>query len=175
MEIYTKKYTGRGSNVIDLDMTNSEIYDWSYLLKNYIFTPDILSEISLYYPDLKTLDKDIVKYITIYQRDEAIVWYLEKEFLHDIDFKLLSRYQALPDEFMRMYSDKLDWTMISAHQKLSEDFMEDFSDNLDWDLLSLTQDFSEEFKEKHKKKINLDLLAIREKTKLSGEEFQKLL
>ena len=76
---------------------------------------------------------------------------------------------------MREKQDKLNWTLVSSQQKLSEEFIEEFADRLDWDLLTLTQDLSDEFKEKHKDKINWELVAIREKARLTGDEFQKLL
>ena len=55
----------------------------------------------------------------------------------DIDFtveewKDISSYEYLPEEFMEKYQDKVYWNYISAYQKLSEEFIEKYENKVNW-------------------------------------------
>jgi len=91
----------------------------------------------------------------------------------DIDFtveewKDISLYEYLPEEFMEKYQDKVYWNYISTDQNLSEEFIEKYEDKVDWSGISYYQKFSEEFIEKYKHKVDWSLISERQSL---SEEF----
>ena len=178
VKIYSK-YCKDDAEGIVIDLYNPHLYNWENILKNYIVPFKVIYEIDgKNFDDLETVcGKNIINNILQYQEDVSIydIYNLYHDYERYIDYDILIKYHNLDEDYMREKQDKLNWTLVSSHQKLSEEFIEEFTDRLDWDLLTLTQDFSDEFKEKHKDKINWDLVAIREKARLTGDEFRKLL
>ena len=86
----------------------------------------------------------------------------------DIDFtveewKDISSYEYLPEEFMEKYQDKVYWNYISTDQNLSEEFMEKYKDKVDWDYISAYQKLSEEFIEKYENKVDWFFISIFQK------------
>ena len=54
-----------------------------------------------------------------------------KDIITKEQWKDISKYQDLSEEFIREFQDKVDWYWISVSQKLSEDFINEFKDRLD--------------------------------------------
>jgi hypothetical protein len=87
--------------------------------------------------------------------------YSEKELENNIhlfgfyDWRYISKYQILSEEFIEKHSNKLNWDNISAYQVLSEDFIEKHLDKLNWYEISFYHKLSEEFIKKHIDKINI--------------------
>ena len=73
-----------------------------------------------------------------------------------LDWKYISRYQKLSEEFIREFQDKVDWRCISGYQKLSEEFIREFQDKVQWEYISICQKLSEEFIGEFKDKITFD-------------------
>ena len=48
------------------------------------------------------------------------------------NWKEISKFQKLSENFMRDHHDKVDWTNITHYQKLSEDFISEFQDKVSW-------------------------------------------
>ncbi len=57
-------------------------------------------------------------------------------------WKQISKTQALSEDFIRKYQDKLDWKFISRYQKLSEDLLNDFEALLHWPYIEKYQSLS---------------------------------
>lgn len=180
MRVYEKNCKHR-YEYINVDVEEPWIYDWKFLMSRYNFS---LSKIVKLEENscgsLINLDINLINYILKYQDIPYQVFFgmggnLSFDYSDNVDFEILVRYCILNESFIRENKDKFNWTLLSSHQKLSEEFIEEFADRLDWDLLTLTQDFSDEFKDKHKDKINWEFVTIREKARLTGDEFQKLL
>ena len=87
--------------------------------------------------------------------------YSEKELENNIhlfgfyDWRFISKYQILSEEFIKKHSNKVTWNDISACQTLSEDFIEKHSDKLNWYEISFYHKLSEEFIKKHIDKIDI--------------------
>lgn len=178
VKIYSKNYEDDKEG-FEIDLYRPYIYNWDFIIKNYVVPFNVLYEIDT--TNTKDIEeicgKNTINKILQYQENITIhdICMLHHNYERYIDYDILIKYHNLDEDYMREKQDKLNWTLVSSHQKLSEEFIEEFADRLDWDLLTLTQDLSDEFKEKYKDKINWDLVAIREKSKLTGDEFQKLL
>jgi hypothetical protein len=50
-----------------------------------------------------------------------------------VDWKDISEYQQLSEDFIREFDDKVNWKIICENQQLSEDFIMEF---VDWDRTS---------------------------------------
>ena len=70
------------------------------------------------------------------------------------NWKEISKFQKLSENFMRDHQDKVDWTNISHYQKLSEDFISEFQDRVDWWDISKYQKLSEDFIRNNKDKVS---------------------
>ena len=64
--------------------------------------------------------------------------------MDEVDWYTLSKYQNLPEEFIREFKDYVLWTEISKFQQLSEEFIREFADQLDWYYICRDQKLSEE-------------------------------
>jgi hypothetical protein len=71
--------------------------------------------------------------------------------------------------------DQWDWRWISSYQNLSEEFIEKYSYKVDWINISLSQKLSEEFIKKNINKINIFSLVCNEDiSKKTKEEIKTL-
>jgi hypothetical protein len=87
------------------------------------------------------------------------------------NWRHISVFQTLSEDFIEKHSDKVDWDWISAYQVLSEDFIEKHSDKVSWIWISKYQKLSEEFIEKHLDK--LDMCFVYMMQRLSGNFLKK--
>jgi len=69
------------------------------------------------------------------------------------EWKEISAYKHLSEEFIEKYKDKVNWNYISIYQILSEGFIEKHEHEVDWDYISGCQSLSEDFIEKYKGKV----------------------
>lgn len=76
-----------------------------------------------------------------------------------MNWKKVSQYKYLSENFMRKYKHKIIWKDISCFQKLSESFMTEFRNMIDWDSASIYQSMSETFLKNNKKFINWNELS----------------
>lgn len=53
-----------------------------------------------------------------------------------MDWKAVSRYQALSEDLIDQFADRVDWRGISAYQRLSEDFIQAHREKLDMEALA---------------------------------------
>ena len=88
-----------------------------------------------------------------------------------VDWRLISRNQALSEPFIEKYQDKVVWSSISRNQPLSEPFIEKYKDKVDWAYISMFQKLSESFIEKYKDKVDWTYISIYQK--LSEEFIEK--
>ena len=89
------------------------------------------------------------KYISHYRKlSEDFI----RKFKDDVDWYRISRYQKLSEDFIREFKDYVNWGWILECQQLSEDFIRDFADKVNWETISiyhkLSEDFIREFKDK---------------------------
>ncbi len=96
----------------------------------------------------ETLGKEIQNLIQIINLNCSVV-----EFKDKVNWRNISTYQRLSEEFIREFKDKVDWNCISSYQKLSEEFIREFKDKVDWDYISRFQKLSEEFIREFKNKV----------------------
>ena len=69
------------------------------------------------------------------------------------NWKEISKFQTLSEEFISDNSRSVDWKYISMCQKLSEDFIENHSDLVDWYIILEYQELSDEFRNKWNHKL----------------------
>ena len=86
---------------------------------------------------------------------------LPKEILGD--WKEISKFQNLSENFIRKYQDKVNWRNISNYQKLSEDFIRDHQDKVDWTNISHHQTLSEDFIREFQDKVNWAIICTYQK------------
>jgi len=77
----------------------------------------------------------------------------------NIDWKKISIWCVLSEEFIEKYQNKVNWFYISKHQILSEPFIEKYKDKVEWFYISQSQVLSESFIEKYKDKINWENIS----------------
>ena len=73
---------------------------------------------------------------------------------NDINWKVISYYYNLSEDFINKYNDKVDWNNISKYQKLSEQFIEKYKNKINWNYISVFQILSENFIEKYYDKVD---------------------
>ncbi|GIY32772.1 uncharacterized protein CEXT_484971 [Caerostris extrusa] len=75
-----------------------------------------------------------------------------REFQDKVNWVNITGKQALSEHFIREFQDKVNWVNISGKQALSEDFIREFQDKINWGNISeyqkLNEDFIREFKDK---------------------------
>ena len=54
--------------------------------------------------------------------------------LDNINWKKISQYEKLSEEFIEKFKDKVNFWRISQYQKLSEEFIQKFQDKVNWHL-----------------------------------------
>ena len=100
-----------------------------------------------------------------------------KNFDREVDWKTISIFYELPENFIREFKNEIDWFFVFSSQKLSEDFIREFENEIDWvnwNVISWHQKLSEDFVREFKNKVNW--AYIYENQNLSLEfikEFQK--
>ena len=52
--------------------------------------------------------------------------------LDNINWKKISQYEKLSEEFIEKFKDKVNFWRISQYQKLSEEFIQKFQDKVNW-------------------------------------------
>lgn len=57
------------------------------------------------------------------------------KFQNYLDWELISIFQVLTEELMRIFKEKINWIFIGMYQQLSEKFIEEFIDKLDSETL----------------------------------------
>jgi len=92
--------------------------------------------------------------------DEEI---LDKHSNCPLDWKHISQYQKLSEQFIEKHSEDLYWEFVSYRQKLSETLIEKYSDKVDWSSISEYQKLSEEFIEKHSNKVKWSYISWNQK------------
>lgn len=96
-----------------------------------------------------------------------------REFQDDVNWDWISIRQKLSEDFIREFQDMVSWYEISIHQNLSEDFIREFQDMVVWNLISMCQKLSEDFIREFQYKV--DWWCISRYQKLSEDfirEFQ---
>ena len=118
----------------------------------------INKECNTYYT---SLDKVNWKMISIYQKlSENFI----REFQDKLDWDFISECQILSEDFIREFADKVNWECISYYQTLSESFIREFQDKIDWYQISQSQKLSEDFIKEFQDKVRWDWIS----------QFQKL-
>jgi len=110
------------------------------------------------------------KYISQYR-------YLTEDFIREFKDKVnwdwISSNQELSESFIRKFQDKVNWDWISVHQRLSESFIREFKDKVFWNELSFNQKLSEDFIREFKDKVNWKCISYNQKlSKEFLEEFK---
>ena len=90
-----------------------------------------------------------------------------REFQDNVDWECISMCQNLSESFIREFQDNVNWNYISGSQKLSEDFIREFQDDVNWEWISGYQKLSNEFIREFKYKV--DWYCISKYQKLSNE------
>jgi len=116
-------------------------------------------------------------------RDISYFEYLSEDFIRKfkdkVEWNYISTFQKLSEDFIREFKDKVSWWHISYYQKLSEDFIREFKDKVNWLNISYNQTLSEDFIKEFKDKINFRYLLqnkycpLNIKFKYNMDEFQK--
>ena len=104
-------------------------------------------------------------------RNQALSEPFIEKYNDKVDWRLISRNQALSEPFIEKYKDKVVWSSISRNQALSEPFIEKYKDKVDWYYISTYQKLSESFIEKYKDKVDWTYISIYQK--LSEEFIEK--
>lgn len=80
----------------------------------------------------------------------------QKDF-QNLDWKSISAFRNLSDDFINAYSEYLDWGVICTHQKLSENMMRRYSHKINYNAIGITQinQMSIEFILENKKSLNM--------------------
>ncbi len=77
--------------------------------------------------------------------EEEIREYISKNVLSSDEWRDISYYQTLSEDFIREFHEEVHWYYISAKQKLSEGFIKEFKDKVHWYYISYMQVLSESF------------------------------
>lgn len=101
---------------------------------------------------------------------------MKKEYLKIIeennnDWKEISKFKYLTEDFIREFQDKVNWLLVSKNQKLSESFIREFQDKVNWSIISSSQILSEDFIIEFKDKVNWDIIFVYQS--LSNEFIEK--
>ena len=104
-------------------------------------------------------------------RNQALSEPFIEKYQDKVVWSSISRNQALSEPFIEKYKDKVDWAYISTYQKLSESFIEKYKDKVDWTYISIYQKLSEEFIEKYQNKVYWAYISMFQK--LSEEFIEK--
>jgi hypothetical protein len=83
-----------------------------------------------------------------------------REFEDKIDWKLITIFQQLSENFIRENKSRIYWDYVASYHKLSEDFITEFQDRLNWDEISIYQKLSEDFIRRFKNKLNWKYVSI---------------
>ena len=100
---------------------------------------------------------------SITQRVNELLGTNYKGLITERQWSYISRYQELPEDFIREFKDKVDWCWISIYQKLSENFIREFKDKVDWFRISIYQKLSENFIREFKDCVNWCCISARQK------------
>ena len=68
-----------------------------------------------------------------------------KGLITEEQWKEISKYQKLSEDFIREFQDMVVWNCISGSQKLSESFIREFQNKVCWGWISMYQKLSESF------------------------------
>jgi len=86
-----------------------------------------------------------------------------REFQDKVDWISVSYHQKLSEDFIREFQDKVYWPSVSSYQKLSEDFIREFKDKVYWSHVSCYQKLSEDFIREFKDKVNWGFVSCYQK------------
>jgi len=75
------------------------------------------------------------------------------------EWREISCYQKLSEDFIQEFKDKVDWEYISCYQILSEDFIREFINRIHWDGISYYQQLSEEFVQEFKNEVDWEYIS----------------
>jgi len=118
------------------------------------------------------LVEDFLSQIEVSSNKKEISDSLKNEIEKDpdqFDWKEISEFYILPEEFISLYKNKVVWHLIIREQKLSEKFIEDHLSYIDMYYLCVCQNLSEDFIEKYKEEIKWEIICLR--WNLLSEEF----
>ncbi len=59
----------------------------------------------------------------------------------DLNWKNISRFQKLSEDFIREFQDRVNWDHIPRYQELSKDFIREFRDRVEWNNISYCQKY----------------------------------
>ena len=126
--------------------------NWPIALKTHVdeFDFNIISTAAKY-----SSRADIIKYQCNFP-ESFIQSYIGNCYLtnEEIDWKSVSRYKCLSQNFVDIYKDRLDWGIISSINKYDENFIRKFKDYVDWNALSLGRKLSNSFIKEFFDKVN---------------------
>jgi uncharacterized hydantoinase/oxoprolinase family protein len=94
-----------------------------------------------------------------------------KKISNKVDWKMISWFQILSEEFIREFSDRVNWDNIYKYQKLSEEFIREFADKVNWNYISF-EELSDEFIIKFHDKFNWNTLD--KNNKINKKIFKKM-
>jgi len=106
-------------------------------------------DIEYFIKNWESIDKKDIYFSEEQWKEISIYKYLSEEFIKEFKDKVywryISYYQKLSEEFIREFIDKVDWSRISSSQKLSEEFIREFQNEVNWYNISYCQKLSGRF------------------------------
>jgi hypothetical protein len=72
----------------------------------------------------------------------------------DVDWRAISKYQKLSEDFIREHVNEVDWNDISKFQKLSNNFINEFNYRVNWKYISAFQNMCLKFATKYRNRID---------------------
>ena len=127
----------------DFIIRNCDLLNWSYLSNSENLNENIVYQFEDRIDwDLLVVSNYSIDFINKYKH--KINW--SETFFNDmsryklfedyVDWKKVSYYHQLTEDFMRQYKNKLDWNFISSYQVLSPEFIEEFKNKLNMESVN---------------------------------------
>jgi hypothetical protein len=88
-----------------------------------------------------------------------------KKDFENLDWKSISAFRNLNEQFMSDFSDCLDWGVVCTHQKMTEGFLRYYSHLINYKAIGITQinQMSVDFIYEHKTKLNMKCIKENKK------------
>ena len=85
-----------------------------------------------------------------------------KEFEDIVNWRNISEFQKLSEDFIRAFQHKLDWKCISAYQKLDEELIIEFQYKINWHYLSINKNtkLSKRLISRFQQNIDFDTMRV---------------
>jgi hypothetical protein len=165
----SEEFMNRYTNFLDWNVISTHQRLTTNFIKNNITKlnlrcPNVMGKLEGYLVPPKKFRSKVKPHIllqtnSIMEYIIDLISYQEPYILLDLDWKSLSSYRFLSEDFMDRYACYLDWQSICTHQKLSEDFIRFHQDKVNFKSLSITHlgglslDFIYEFADRFPKNI----------------------